>query len=78
MMASLRTIRRILETETAHCVSRLERLDALAGARLGLAWRQLDAGAVAYLARHQPVPAYNRVLGLGADLCAAIAPVLAW
>jgi hypothetical protein len=78
MTASLRLIRRILETEAAYCLSRLEGLDALAGASLGLAWRPLDAGAIAHMARHRPAPAYNRVLGLRADLVAAIAPVLAW
>src|SRR5262245_57630675 len=78
MTASLRLIRRILETEAAFCLSRLERLDALAGNALGLAWRQLDAGAIAQMARHRPGPAYNRLLGLRADLVAEIAPVLAW
>jgi hypothetical protein len=78
MMASLRLIRRILETETAFYLSWLERLDALAGNALGLAWRQLDAGAIAQMARDRPVPAYNRVLGLRADVVAEIAPLLAW
>jgi hypothetical protein len=78
MTASLRLIRRILQTEAAYALSRLERLDALAGNSLGLAWRQLDAGAIAQMARHRPGPAYNRVLGLRADLVAEIAPVLAW
>ena len=78
MTASLRLIRRILETEAAFCLARLEHLDALAGNALGLAWRQLDAGAIAQMARHRPGPAYNRLLGLRADLLAEIAPVLAW
>jgi hypothetical protein len=78
MTGSLRLIRRILETETAYSLSRLERLQALTGNSLGLAWRQLDAGAIAQMARHRPLPAYNRVLGLRADLAAELAPVLAW
>jgi hypothetical protein len=78
MTASLRLIRRILEVETAYCLLRLERLEALAGTSLGLGWRQLDAGAIAQLVRRRPLPPYNRVQGLRADLVAEIGPLLTW
>src|SRR5262245_10597548 len=78
MRASLRLIRRILETETAYRLAQLRRLEVSDGNVLGLAWQQLDAGALAQMARHRPVPAYNRVRGVRADHVAALEPVLAW
>src|SRR5262249_42273056 len=78
MPASLSLIRRILKPETAYCLARLQRLKGGEGNALDLAWRELDAGALAQMARRRPTAAYNRVLGLRADVIAAIEPVLAW
>src|SRR5262245_18259932 len=78
MRASLRLIRRILETETAYRLAQLQRLEVSDGNALGLAWQQLDAGALAQMARRRPVPAYNRERGLRADHVATLEPVLAW
>src|SRR5262245_13601205 len=77
MIASLRRIRRIIETETAYRLWQLQTLQRLDGNPFGIAWRQLDAGAIALLAR-RPGPAHNRVMGLRGDLIAEIEPLLAW
>jgi hypothetical protein len=78
MRASLRLIRRILEAETAYGLAQLQRLEGIGGNFFGLAWRQLDAGALAQLARRRPGPAFNRLLGLRADHMPEIEPLLAW
>jgi hypothetical protein len=77
MIASLRRIRRIIETETAYRLWQLKTLQGLGGNPSGVAWRQLDAGAIALLAR-RPGPVHNRVMGLRGDLIGEIEPLLAW
>src|SRR5262245_1248542 len=77
-MASIRRIRRIRATETAFSLWKLETFGRLGGNPLGIAWRQLDRGADAVLARRQPGPTYSRVMGLRGDLIAEIEPLLAW
>jgi hypothetical protein len=77
MIASLRRIRRIIETETAYRLWQLKTLQGLDGNPSGIAWRQLDAGAIALLAR-RPGPVHNRVMGLRGDLLGEIEPLLAW
>jgi len=78
MSQTLRRIRRIVETQTAYSLWQAETLAHLAGNALGIAWRQLDAGAIALLARALPGPSHNRVVGLRGDLVAEIEPLLAW
>jgi hypothetical protein len=77
-MASLRRLRRIVEAETAYWRWQLETLARLEGDRRVIAWRQLDAGAIALKACGLPGPTYNRVLGLRGDLGAELEPLLAW
>ena len=77
-MASLRRLRRIVEAETAYWRWQLETLARLARDCHVIAWRQLDAGAIALKACGLPGPAYNRVLGLRGDLGAELEPLLAW
>jgi hypothetical protein len=78
MIASLRRIRRIVEAQTAYRLWQLETLERLGGNPLGIAWRQLDEGAIAQMARRLPGPTHNRVIGLRGDLVAKIAPLIAW
>lgn len=78
MIATLRLLRRALETETAYTLARLELLGALPGNPFGIAWRQLDAGAIAAMSRKLSAPWANCVLGLRAGLEAEIAPLIAW
>jgi hypothetical protein len=78
MIASLRRIRRMVETQTAYRLWQLETLARLGANPHGIAWRQLDEGAIALLARRLPGPTHNRVIGLRADLVAQIEPLLAW
>jgi hypothetical protein len=78
MSQTLRRIRRIVETQTAYSLWQAETLADLAGNPLGIAWRQLDAGAIALLARALPGPSHNRVVGLRGDLVAEVEPLLAW
>jgi hypothetical protein len=78
MIASLRRIRRMVETQTAHQLWQLETLERLGANPAGIAWRLLDQGAIALLARRLPGPTHNRVIGLRGDLVAEIEPLLAW
>ena len=78
MIASLRRIRRMVETQTAYQLWQLETLERLGANPAGIAWRQLDQGAIALLARRLPGPTHNRVIGLRGDLVAEIEPLLAW
>ena len=78
MIASLRRIRRMVETQTAYQLWQLETLERLGSNPAGIAWRQprprsnCAAGAPAARATH------NRVIGLRGDLVAEIEPLLAW
>src|SRR5262245_25330186 len=68
----------MLETQTAYCRWQLEMLARLGGDCSAIAWRQLDAGAIALQARSLPGTTWNRVLGLRGDLGREFEPLLAW
>jgi GNAT superfamily N-acetyltransferase len=75
---SLEVIRRTLDAEASYTLSRLQVLERLPGNPVGIAYRQLDGGGLALMARHLPVPYFNSVFGLGAGQEAQVAPLLAW
>ena len=57
-------VRRTLEAEAAYTLSRLQVLEQLPGNPVGIAYRHIDGGVVALMARHLPVPYFNSVIGL--------------
>jgi hypothetical protein len=75
---SLRLLRRTVEVETAYTLSRLKVLERIPGNPVGVAYRQIDAGAIALMAEHLPVASFNSVIGLRSGLEHHIAPLLAW
>lgn len=75
---SLDVIRRTLNAEASYTLSRLQVLERLPGNPVGIAYRHLDNGAVALMARRLPVPYFNSVFGLGAGHEAQVEPLLAW
>jgi hypothetical protein len=75
---SLRVVRRTLECEIAYTVSRMRVLERIPGNPVGIAFRQLDGGAVALMARHLPVPGFNSVVGLRVGHEQHIAPLIDW
>jgi hypothetical protein len=78
LIPSLRLIRRTLEIETAYTLSRLQVLERMPGNPVGVAYRRIDEGAIALMARHLPVPSFNSVIGLRAGHEGHIEPLVAW
>jgi GNAT superfamily N-acetyltransferase len=75
---SLRLIRRTLECEIAYTISRMGVLERIPGNPVGIAFRHLEGGAVALMARHLPVPGFNSVVGLRAGHEQHIAALIDW
>lgn len=75
---SLELIRRTLEAEAGYTLARLQVLERLPGNPVGIAYRRIEGGVVALMARHLPVPYFNSVIGLGAGHEGHVAPLLAW
>jgi hypothetical protein len=78
MIASLRRMRRCLETETAYRVAQLKLLERQPGNPFGIVCRPSQAGLIAAMAPRLPLSAYNRVRGLRAGFAGRIAPLRAW
>ena len=78
MVASLRRMRRCLETETAYQVARLKLLERQPGNPFGIICRPSQAGLIATLAPGLPLSTYNRVRGLRPGFAGTIAPLDAW
>jgi GNAT superfamily N-acetyltransferase len=66
MIPTLRLVRRTVESEIAYTVSRMRVLERLPDNPVGIGFRHLEGGAVALMARHLPVAAFNNVVGLRA------------
>src|SRR5262245_45569186 len=75
---SLDVIRRTLDAEASYTLSRLQVLERLPGNPVGIAYRRIEDGPLALIARHLPVPYFNSVFGLDAGHEAHIEPLLAW
>lgn len=78
LLPSLDKVRRTLATEAAYTLARLQVLERIPGNPIGVAWRLLNDGVVAMMARHLPVPGFNAVIGLGAGHEAHVAPLVQW
>jgi hypothetical protein len=78
LVPSLELVKRTVETEAAYTLSRLQVLERLPGNPVGIAYRQLDGGGVALMARHLPVPFFNSVVGLRKGQEKLIEPLVAW
>jgi hypothetical protein len=78
LIPSLRLVRRTVETEIAYTVSRMRVLERLPGNPVGIAFRHLDGGGVALMARYLPVPSFNSVVGLRAGHETELEQLAAW
>jgi ribosomal protein S18 acetylase RimI-like enzyme len=78
LIPSLRVIRRTLECEIAYTMSRMAVLARIPGNPVGIAFRHLEGGAVALLARHIPHAGFNTVVGLRAGHEQEIESLIAW
>jgi GNAT superfamily N-acetyltransferase len=78
LVPELDRVRRTVETEAAYTLSRLKVLERLAGNPVGIAYREIEGGAVALMARHLPVPDFNSVVGLRAGHEQHVEPLVAW
>jgi len=75
---SLELVRRSLAAEDAYTLARLKVLERIPGNPVGVAWRALDDGAIAMMAKKLPSPSFNSVRGLAAGHARYIAPLVAW
>jgi ribosomal protein S18 acetylase RimI-like enzyme len=75
---SLDLVRRSLAAESAHTLARLNILERIPGNPVGVAWRALDDGVIAMMAKNLPSPSFNSVRGLRAGHESDIAPLVAW
>jgi ribosomal protein S18 acetylase RimI-like enzyme len=78
LLPSLRVVRRTLECEMAYTMSRMAVLERIPGNPVGIAFRHLEGGAVAVMARHIPHAGFNSVVGLRAGHEQEIEPLIAW
>jgi hypothetical protein len=78
MTPSLERIRRTLDAELSYTISRLQVLERIPGNPVGVAFRRIDDGAVALMARHLPVPDFNAVVGLRAGHARRVPPLARW
>ena len=78
LVPSLDLVRRAVRAEAAYTLSRLQVLERLPGNPVGVAYRQLDDGAVAFMARHLPVASFNNVVGLRAGHEHHLEPLARW
>jgi GNAT superfamily N-acetyltransferase len=78
MTPSLEQIRRTLDAELAYTISRLQVLERIPGNPVGVAFRRIDDGAVALMARHLPVPDFNSVVGLSSGHERQIEALAGW
>ena len=78
MMASLRRMRRCLETETAYHLACLKLLQRQPGNPFGIICRPSQTGLIAAMAPGLPLSAFNRVRGLRPGFAGKIAPLRAW
>jgi Acetyltransferase (GNAT) domain len=75
---SLDRMRLTIDTENAYTLSRLQVLERIPGNPVGIAYKQLDDGVVARMARHLPVTDFNSVVGLRAGHEHHLAALDAW
>lgn len=66
LVPSADLVRRTVAVETAYTLSRLQVVERIPGNPVGIAYRQLDHGVTALMARH--LPYFNTVTGLRAGL----------
>jgi len=78
LVPSAGLVRRTIAVEAAYTLSRLQVLERIPGNPIGVAYRRLDEGVVAFMARHLPVPGFNAVVGLRAGHERHIAPLAQW
>jgi hypothetical protein len=71
-------VRRVVATEIAYTVSRMQVLESLPGNPVGIAFRPFEEGAMALMARHLPVPFFNSVVGLRAGQARYLEPLVDW
>jgi GNAT acetyltransferase-like protein len=75
---ALDLIARTIATEDAYTLSRMRVLERIPGNPIGIAYRVVDEGVTAVMARYLPSPSFNSVRGLRAGHQRHIAPLVAW
>ena len=75
---SLDLIARTIAAEDAYTLSRLKVLERIPGNPIGIAYRMVDEGVTALMARHANWPSFNSVRGLRAGHERHIEPLVKW
>lgn len=78
ILPSADLMRRTIGVDIAYTRSRMRVLENLDGNPIGIAYRQLGKGGWALMARHLPVPSFNRVAGIEPGDESSFESVLRW
>jgi ribosomal protein S18 acetylase RimI-like enzyme len=78
LIPSADLIRRTIEAEVAYTFARLRVLERIPGNPIGVAYRHIDDGLIAMMARNLPSPSFNRVAGLRPGHERHIEPLTSW
>jgi hypothetical protein len=78
LLPSPELIDRTLRIENSYSVSRMKVLESIPGNPVGIQFRPIGDSAIALMARHFPVPHFNKVVGLGGGQHADIEPLVGW
>jgi GNAT superfamily N-acetyltransferase len=78
LITSLEAIERIIDTDVAYTLARMQVLERIPGNPIGIAYRRIGDRATALIARHLPSPSFNRVVGLRAGAERHLAEADAW
>jgi GNAT superfamily N-acetyltransferase len=77
-ITSPETIQRVIDTDVAYTISRMQVLERIPGNPIGIAYRKIDDRIAALMAKQLPSHSFNRVVGLRAGDERHIAPIDAW
>jgi GNAT superfamily N-acetyltransferase len=78
LLPSLDLVDRTIAAEDAYTLSRLKVLERIPGNPIGVAYRTVDGGVTALMARHLASPSFNSVRGLRAGHERHIEPLVQW
>jgi GNAT superfamily N-acetyltransferase len=78
LVPTLELIHSAEEIEIAYRMSRMRVLERISGNPIGIAFRAIDEGAIAFMARYLPSPLFNSVVGLRAGHEHHVQPLVEW
>ena len=78
LLPSLDLIDRTVRIENSYSVSRMKVLESIPGNPVGIRFRPTGVSAIGLMARHFPIPHFNKVVGLRGGEHREIEPLVGW